>query len=399
MTKKEIDSLNELFRSKLQDLEADTRPEDWDAIVSRLPEGKKATLRLRWWYGAAAVFLALFIGGGGFYLSRRQTTDTAISIASVPAKQDSPSRDATPSAQDSRAFPAEAGKRQAVLAKEIATEEATPNTVAKKTPAPENQLTAKAGLLQITRQPAQLPALIIADAAPGKGERKPASARKWGFGMGVGGLTEGSSNSVNTYLLRSSYQEDDRLLALNAVPNQNMGKLPRTNIKHKTPLSFGFAVSRYLNNRLALQTGLTYSFLRSEWETQATYKIETKQNLHFIGIPLALTYKIAEWKPGKKWRPFMVYASAGGMAEINVAGEERYSGNAQTGISHENVRMKELQWSVSARAGISYPLFRPLHIFGEVGASYYFDNGSEMETLYSDKPFNLSPQLGFRLSF
>ena len=37
--------------------------------------------------------------------------------------------------------------------------------------------------------------------------------------------------------------------------------------------------------------------------------------------------------------------------------------------------------------------------FGEVGASYYFDNGSDIETIHSEKPFNVSLQFGFRFGF
>ena len=89
----------------------------------------------------------------------------------------------------------------------------------------------------------------------------------------------------------------------------------KTDIHHKTPIGVGISISRYLNNRFSLQTGLTYSYLRSEWSTNNTYHIENDQRLHFIGIPLSLTYKIAEWNR------FMFYASAGGMAEVNVAGK------------------------------------------------------------------------------
>jgi hypothetical protein len=215
--------------------------------------------------------------------------------------------------------------------------------------------------------------------------------------MGMGGLSEGANNTVNTYLLRSSsFQEDYNLLALNAVPDQNMGKTPKTNIKHKTPVSFGFSVNRYLNNRFSLQSGLVYSLLRSDWETQGTYRNKTKQYLHFIGIPLGLSYKIAEWNR------FQVYASGGAQVDINVAGREStksYLGDLQTGASYANMRMKEWQWSVGAHAGVSYPVLRPISVFVEMGAAYYFDNGSDIETVFTEKPFTVNPQLGFRLSF
>ena len=136
--------------------------------------------------------------------------------------------------------------------------------------------------------------------------------------MGVGG-TENSGNTVNTYVLRSnSFVEDEKLLSMNALSDAAQGKEPKTNVEHKTPVSFGLSVSRQLNNRFSLQTGLTYSFLASSWETQAsTYNKEILQRLHFIGIPVSLTYTIADWNR------FRFYASAGAQAEFNIAGRER----------------------------------------------------------------------------
>jgi hypothetical protein len=228
-------------------------------------------------------------------------------------------------------------------------------------------------------------------------KRKALPLRKWSFGTGMG-FTQSSGEVVNTYVLRSSnYIEDEELLSLNAASDQNLGKMPRTNIQHKTPISFGFSASRYLNNRFSLQTGLVYSLLISNWETQATaYNNKTKQTLHFIGIPLSLSYKIAEWNR------FRIYASVGMQADMNIAGRlqvKKYSNNLQIGVTHINQRMKEWQWSVNARAGISYPLIPYVSVFGEAGAAYYFDNGSSIETIYSDKAFNISPQIGLRLSF
>ena len=54
MKDKERDIFDDLFRSKLQDFEADTMPGDWEAIADRLPVKKSVTFRrtLRYW-GAA----------------------------------------------------------------------------------------------------------------------------------------------------------------------------------------------------------------------------------------------------------------------------------------------------------------------------------------------------------
>ena len=174
-------------------------------------------------------------------------------------------------------------------------------------------------------------------------------------------------------------------------------ELPKTDVHHKTPVSFGIGVSRYLNNRFSLQTGINYSYLSSDWVTNGTaYHGKVKQKLHFIGIPLSVAYKIAEWKR------FQVYAAAGGMAEVNVTGKQEtkfFMDATEVSRDVEHVRMKEWLWSVNARAGISYPIIRFVSAFAEVGAAYYFDNGSDIETIHSEKPFNVNLQFGFRLGF
>ena len=70
-------------------------------------------------------------------------------------------------------------------------------------------------------------------------------------------------------------------------------------------------------------------------------------------------------------------------------------------IRHEkkHIRMKEWMWSVNARAGASYPLLRFLSVYAEVGAGYYFDNGSDIETIRSEKPFKCEFAGGFPFRF
>ena len=117
--------------------------------------------------------------------------------------------------------------------------------------------------------------------------------------------------------------------------------------------------------------------------------------LYFKGIPLSLSYKIAEWKR------LRFYAAAGGMFEYNIAGTFEEIINIDGGKSKErnNQRMKEPLWSVNARAGVSHPLWKIISVYAEAGTSYYFDNNSSIETIRSDKPFNVSLQAGIRLGF
>ncbi|MDR1557228.1 MAG: PorT family protein [Tannerellaceae bacterium] len=403
MANEERDISDDLFRLKLQDIEAETTPEDWEAIVNRLPVGKSVPFRRRWVYGAAAAIAALIVGGGSIYLSQQGNTNT-LATGSIPQDITKGVTGGTPFVPEPPAPPLPliagsarpSGQPLATRTSGTAQTEEDGIRSGRRQEEPIRLETKKAK--EGIRMPLTGKPTFIADATPVQTGKKTTSLRKWGFGMGMGGLTQSSGEVVNTYVLRSSNsQEDEELLALNAASDQNLGKLPRTNIRHQTPLSFGLSVSRRLNDRFSLQTGLVYSLLLSDWETQASaYNTKTRQTLHFVGLPLSLSYRITEWNR------FQVYASAGALTEVNVVGRlktRRFSNDLQTGVSYTNQRMKEWQWSVNARTGISYPLIPYVNAFAEIGAAYYFNNGSETETIYSDKAFNISPQIGLRLSF
>jgi opacity protein-like surface antigen len=238
--------------------------------------------------------------------------------------------------------------------------------------------------------------------------------RRWGFGMGGGSYSINSSSVSTAPLTLSSLQVRDESMMKEVMRLNNNSKeavdynspqelrtyayeIPSGKVKHKVPISAGLGVSYFLSDRWSLQSGVTYTFLRSEWNSDYTSNnyAEYKQNLHFIGIPLSVSYQIAEWKH------FQLYASTGGICEFNVAGEYKetlFSENLKK-ISNKNLRMKRPMWSVNTRAGVSYPLWKFINIYAEAGASYYFDNKSDIETIRSDKPFNVSLQAGIRFGF
>ncbi|MDH6357177.1 porin family protein [Parabacteroides sp. PF5-9] len=426
MKRKERDILDELFRSKLYDLEAETGADDWEAIAGRLPKQTVVPLRRKIIYWSAAAVIALLMITGGLYFSEKETVTPPIAQQLEKEKEELKSRiieeeNTTPVIINSapsehlqqpvaRIIPAKTAKQKlakrnentlpdhvviAETEKENVIEQAyTEDEVSPKSDAPV-KTEQEAVFVQSTP--------YIAEVTPIKKEKK---SRKWGFGMGAGGLSMGANNIVPQYVTNTSYLRAEDLSMLNSVDfgvtELKLMELPKTDIKHKTPVSFGFSVSRYLNDRFSLQTGLTYTFLSSEWRTNGSYNMKTNQYLHFLGIPLSVTYKVAEWNR------FNVYISSGVMTEVNVAGKlknklmnENQSGAEQKEISRytENTRMKEWMWSVNARAGVSYPIIRFVNAFAEVGAAYYFDNGSTIETVRSEKPFNVSFQLGVRLGF
>ncbi|MDR2498595.1 MAG: PorT family protein [Tannerellaceae bacterium] len=407
---KDTDSFEHLFRTKLKNLEADTSPEDWEAIATRLTKTKRLAMWQRWRY-AVAVILILLIAGGGWYWSNR--------VSELDFNVDKSHWEDTLNAQpniDTREhiFTDDADEPTTSLetlskhGNSIPSIKVASKQIEEKTNLSVNEDSRE---LATNIEPLPLPVadshmgLLIADAAVaavGFGNIKAkkvvrTAQKKWTFGTGIGGLNGGTTNLAQTYLLRSSSIEDRDLMMLNAPANFNAGITPQTKIDHKIPLSFGLSINRNINERWAISTGLVYTLLRSEWETEGEYSTKTKRYLHFAGVPLAITYKIAEWNK-LSW-----YASAGGMGEFNFAGQEKasfYAGDDKPLQTRNTpVCMKELQWSLNARTGLNYPLMKYVGVFAEMGLSYHFDNGSKIETVYSRKPWNFSPQIGLRLGF
>ena len=404
--KEERDSMDEMFRTKLYDFEAETAPGDWDAIESRLKKSRRAVLLPgRGRYVAAAAVVALLLMTGGVYLMQRteeQPVVAGVVIQKHSNAPEQPEAEPTISTETSSEKPTLAAKKKNHSERKI-TEVSLSVTSSKDEKKEEAEEVTSFG---VAPKSEGRDAVRVLPEAESKGEgseliaeastdRKP-SARKnrWGFGMGAGSISAGASNSLNTYALKNTSVIDRELLFLNSANFETLQ--PKTNVKHKTPVSVGLSVSYALNDRLSLVSGLNYTLLSSSWETTDTYHNETTQKLHFLGIPLSLSYEIARWKS------FVVYGAAGAMAEVNVAGKlttEKYMHRELYEREVSHIRMKPWLWSVNARAGVSYPLIRFVSLYAEVGADYYFDNGSVLETVRSEKPFNLKLQAGFRLGF
>ena len=58
-----------------------------------------------------------------------------------------------------------------------------------------------------------------------------------------------------------------------------------------------------------------------------------------------------------------------------------------------------MQCSLNAAAGLQFNILPNLGVYAEPGVGYYFNNGSKVETIYKEKPFNFNLKAGLRLSF
>lgn len=162
---------------------------------------------------------------------------------------------------------------------------------------------------------------------------------------------------------------------------------------HRQPITLGVSVALPLSNKMSVETGLMYSHHYSE----LTYEVgnishDIKQHLNFVGIPLNLNYRL--WQRHNT----SVYVSGGGSVEKMVYGKqkERYDGT-ETTIANK-VEMKELQWALSARFGAAYKLTKGVSFYLEPGVSYHFNNKSDLQTIYSDRPVSFQLKAGLRFN-
>lgn len=170
---------------------------------------------------------------------------------------------------------------------------------------------------------------------------------------------------------------------------------PATKVEHHQPLSVGVGARYFINNRWAVETGLTYSMLESEIKSdRGMSHVYGNQKIHYLGIPVAVGY---QWINGKR---LSVYTSGGVTAEFGVKGTMNTTSVLEGGSTDKttsDISDIPVQMSVGVAAGVQYNILRNLGVYVEPGMVYYIDNGSSLETSYSDKPLNFKLKVGVRL--
>jgi hypothetical protein len=159
---------------------------------------------------------------------------------------------------------------------------------------------------------------------------------------------------------------------------------------HHLPVKLGVSFRYDLDERWNLQSGLTYSYLASDISKDS---YDTKQKLHYIGIPLQLGYKLGESKR------FRSYIAAGFQVEKLVSGKAvtRHSKNKEPqGTFIQNISDKRLLFSILASYGVEYALGKNFSLYAEPGIHYYFKNGNGLQTHYNEQPLDLNLTIGFR---
>lgn len=200
-----------------------------------------------------------------------------------------------------------------------------------------------------------------------------------GNGLGDGG----NVNNANAY-----YSD---AMPFGAFPmqlgkaNVYMAKRHEVKAHHAQPIKVGVSVGYRLSNRWAVNTGVTYSYLSSNF-TEDGYVVE-RQRLHYVGVPLTASYSFLRTKHAD------VYVTAGGEVEKLVNGSR---GVQDTEL--EKLTEKRPQWSVKAAVGGAYHFTPSLSVYAEPGMTHFFDNHSSVVNVYKDRPTSFSLNIGLRFN-
>ena len=184
-------------------------------------------------------------------------------------------------------------------------------------------------------------------------------------------------------------------IALNNANQPGNDKIVRKS-HHYMPVNFSLTLKYRLNNHFALETGLSYSRLKSEFEMGSNGNtINEQQTIHYLGIPVKGTYNIYN---RQAWS---LYGSLGVTTEIPLYSplNTSYYLHGLLEATDKTTIHAPWQWSVGTGLGLQYNLTPSIGFFAEPSLQYYIPTGTQIETYRTEHPLTFSLPLGIRFTW
>lgn len=195
--------------------------------------------------------------------------------------------------------------------------------------------------------------------------------------------------------LMDSVERARMSLILREHPTDDNGSLGEI-AHHCRPKTFGLSINKQLSPKWTFGTGITYTRLKSEFESEYNKaRLVKTQKIDYVGIPLRLTYQV--WSKGR----FNAYMTGGMAFEMPVHSslEKKYIITADSSYTLKRDIKPRYQWSVNLGVGVQYKLFKPFSLYLEPNMFYYFRNSSNLETYRTEHPFIITVPFGLRLTW
>ena len=427
------DKLTSRIKHKLQNYEVPAGDDLWARIEKDLPEGKTSGRFRRYLYVGLAAAAACFLGFVGFRFLSADKPMSAVAPVPVVADNSSPVSPAseTPadqsvslSAYDIREHVKSRNAEKLAVAEDVKTvavvgqpeENSVEASVEPQAEQAENTPVATASQtetggkerLRLVDPDMRFDDKATTAASTTKSEK---SGKGWDLSVAYCNNFASQSSSRNGFspLMRQSYygvqtvsadESAEKMQFQNAYMNmlsKNIEQEQQTTVKYDFPVTYTAAFRYRFNDHWALNAGISYTQLNSEWRSGSdAHFYTTRQKLHYVGVPVSASYTFYDS------RYLTLYALAGGSVEKCVAGERvatLFAENEEFGASEETMPTAHpWQFSVMAGAGVQFNITKNYGIFAEPTAACYFDNG-ELANVRTDRNVNFQLSLGFRYSY
>lgn len=375
----------EQLRRKLEGHEMPPPDGLWESISKQMDKtfGLKPLSRLtgtaqRWW-AVAAIVLAL-VGFYTYYNSNDNEQPLQANavpqqqVSELPANQPSneQSLPEQPSAHHQTIAIIHHHKQEATLVEEqqpteaelhedLSIEQEDQRDRSLIQPAPQNQATCPSDL---PTSPFDLP----------DSPKAPSPQKKWSLGINASGglLAANTSQRMDRVYYKSAAFHSSEGYYNYAEIASSSYSLTEYESKHHLPLRFGLSLQYQLNDRLSLLSGISYTYLYSEFSIPLYQSANFDQKLHYLGFPIGLSWHLLTATR------FRLYLTGGMMLE-------------------KCLNEKPWQWSVNGAAGAEYAITSQLGVYLEPSLGYYFSDGTQFEHYYKEHPLAPSIEFGLRL--
>ena len=165
-----------------------------------------------------------------------------------------------------------------------------------------------------------------------------------------------------------------------------------SNAEHQSPISAGIAVEQPITDRISVESGLVYTYLKSIYRNPGSVDKNGTLQLHYLGVPLNVRAKAI------KGKNLNLYATVGAMLEKGLRSHYTQKVDNMSIITNKVVKsnIEGVQMSLTGGVGFDYKLSNDLSLFVEPKLVYYLENNQPMSAR-TEQPLNLGVNGGLRI--
>lgn len=210
----------------------------------------------------------------------------------------------------------------------------------------------------------------------------PFHPNNWGF-VGLDDLSGYEDNDKKSGQSRGAGMAQTR----GATNFRNYNYYPHHN---DMPISFSVVLNRAVYKFISLETGLSYTYLHSSFETSRT---KSECQWHYLGIPIKLK---VDFFSSKRLR---LYSSTGIQFDMPLYSKADVTSDILVSELRAGKFSSPVVWSWSVNAGMAFRLNRKIDIFIEPTLQYHFGPDHEVPNVWTDNPWGFSLPVGFRFNW